>query len=270
MTLTGFSAADFKSGGPLAAARAGRSVGDGIGRTGAKLLPVCEEDPGAPGCGGGGGPAPYDVCICDVWASSIHRWMEPWWALECNNHGSHGVCSGDVDSGHGTGCGAMTGWIAIYKDGGHVGTRECPDDHFTCFRGPSRCDDGGSWGNVCSCDTWHSQLWDAGGEWYAGRLEDDVDVFQLAVSGLVYVGACGQSTIYFSNFVNENDPWCCDDSLGTLIAPTPTALGTTTRDVPASVVNCDGGSRSGVYPHCGKFGATYRITTSCRQEVRYY
>lgn len=75
------------------------------------------------------------------------------WGLECNNHGSHGVCSNNVDSLHSAGIGAMTGKIDLFYGGGSA-KRDCPDDHNTCFRGPAD----GEWGNVCNCDSWHSQL----------------------------------------------------------------------------------------------------------------
>lgn len=207
-------------------------------------------------------------CICDVYVYSKSRWMNRYWGLECNNHGGHGVCSTNVDSAHGSGCGAMTGTIALISgtppyvdDSGSLG---CPDDHYTCFRGPSACDSGGSWGNVCNCDTLHSQNYNTTGEWYFGDLNDPTEVLQAFGDDFFSYGQCGSgSVIQVQEAIQEHDPVCCDDPMGTLVATTPTANGDTTVEIAASTRNCNGGSQSGVSPNCGTFGATIKIRKIC-------
>ena len=77
-----------------------------------------------------------DSCTCALSVYSGYRWMNRYWGLECNNHASHGVCSNNVDSAHTAGTGAMTGDINLYFGSYHQ-YKECPDDHTTCFHGPS-------------------------------------------------------------------------------------------------------------------------------------
>jgi hypothetical protein len=201
------------------------------------------------------------TCTCNVYVSSTDRWMDPYWALECNNHGGHGVCSNNVDSAHGSGCGAMNGSVTLWF-GGHQKKRNCPDDHWTCFHGPSYCDSGGAWGNVCNCDTEHSQSWDPGGEWWAGSLTDSATVSQLTAINLGTYGACGAPVTVREN-IQEHDPWCCDDNMGDLWVQAPTGVGWTHSQIPVSAQNCNGGSQSGL--PCGRFGATINVSAYCTQ-----
>lgn len=76
-------------------------------------------------------------------------------------------------------------------------------------------------------------------------------------------GTCDRGGVFVQEYIEENDPVCCDDPMGTLLASVGIQEGTTTTDVPASAQNCNGGSQSGRWPYCGTFGATIRITTSC-------
>ena len=37
-----------------------------------------------------------DSCTCALSVYSGYRWMNRYWALECNGHASHGVCFGRI------------------------------------------------------------------------------------------------------------------------------------------------------------------------------
>ena len=206
-----------------------------------------------------------ETCTCAFNVYSSNRWMNPWWGLECNNHGSHGVCSNDVDSAHSPGSGAMTGDVDLYFGANHA-NRDCPDDHFTCFRGPST-DNSGAWGNTCSCDTWHSQYYDPYSSWYGGDLTDSLEVAQLYTNWMSVGGPCNAAWVTVGEYIKENDPWCCDDPMGTLWVSLPLQDGPGTVSGQASAQNCNGGSQSGVYPYCGTFGATIRVGFSCSTYV---
>ncbi|HXU29575.1 MAG TPA: hypothetical protein VN851_03270 [Thermoanaerobaculia bacterium] len=197
-------------------------------------------------------------CTCAFTVYSADRWMNRYWALECNNHGSHGFCSNNVDSAHSAGIGAMTGDIDLYFGGNHV-HRSCPDDHATCFRGPSN----GEWGNVCNCDTWHSQTYNPYTSWYGGDLTDASQVTQATAGWWTVPGPCSANYLVVKEYVQENDPWCCDDPMGDLWASLPLADGYGFTSAPASTQNCNGGSQSGVYPNCGTFGATIQAAYNC-------
>jgi len=202
-----------------------------------------------------------DICTCAFTVYSQDRWMDPWWGLECNGHASHGVCSNNVDSAHSPGSGAMTGDVDLYFGANHA-NRDCPDDHYTCFRGPST-DHVGAWGNTCSCDTWHSQTYDPYSSWYGGSLSDPTEVNQLSTGWYSVNEACNEVYVSVKEFIKENDPWCCDDPMGDLWAWLPLSDGYGVASAPASAQNCNGGSQSGVYPYCGTFGATLKVAYSC-------
>lgn len=206
-----------------------------------------------------------DSCTCAFTVYSLDRWMSPYWALECNEHSSHGVCSNDVDWAHSAGTGAMTGDVDLYF-GGHHANRDCPDDHYTCFRGPgtgTSSDDRGAWGNACSCDTWHSQFYNPTSSWYGGHLTDSLQVGQLSTGWMTVGGACNEVSVSVKQFIKENDPWCCDDTMGDLWVTLPLADGYGTTSGAASAQNCNGGSQSGVYPYCASFGATIKVAYNC-------
>jgi hypothetical protein len=209
--------------------------------------------------------AASDTCTCAFTVYSLDRWMSPHWGLECNNHASHGVCSNNVDSAHSAGTGAMTGDVDLYFGGNHANL-DCPDDHYTCFRGPgtgSSTDDQGAWGNACSCDTWHSQYYNPLSAWYGGALTDSLQVEQLSTGWMTVGGACNEVSVSVKEFIKENDPWCCDDSMGDLWVSLPLADGYGTTSGAASAQNCNGGSQSGVYPYCATFGATIKVAYNC-------
>jgi len=208
----------------------------------------------------------YPVCACnyiDVW--STYRWMDPWWGLECNNHCGHGYVGSSCDTAHGAGCGAMTGYVKIRDAvGAEISSRNCPDDHATCFRGPSGCDDGGSWGNTCNADTWHCVPGgNAGGEWDCNSLTDAATVYQSSAVGVVFWDSCGAGYFNVLEKIQEEDPFCCDDFMGYLNANVPTLEGNWVTYVGTGDTNCNGGSQGGVPPHCGQFGATLAVVTSC-------
>ncbi len=199
-----------------------------------------------------------DHCVCDVSIYSSNRFLNRYWGLECNNHGGHGVCSNNVDSAHSPGSGAMTGDIQAYF-GEDARGRSCPDDHQTCFKGPMS----GQWGNVCNCDTWHSQFTNPTGSWYGGDLTDSVEVFQASFPQMLADGSCPGKGLTVKEYIEENDPWCCDDPMGDLFAHFQVAEGSSSQTFQASAQNCNGGSQSGVPPYCGTFGATIRLAASC-------
>jgi hypothetical protein len=212
---------------------------------------------GAPGANKAAG----DSCTCALSVYSGYRWMNRWWALECNNHASHGVCSNNVDSTHTPGTGAMTGDINLYFGSYHQ-YKECPDDGTTCFHGPSTAHSG-QWGNVCSCDTWHSQYYNPTGDWYGGDLSDSLWVHQVSTPYFTVAGSCDGAHVTVSEYIKENDPWCCDDPMGTLWVSVPVSNGSGNSPGQASVQNCNGGSQSGVSPNCGTFGATIWVAYIC-------
>lgn len=202
-------------------------------------------------------------CTCTFTLYSMNRWMNRWWGLECNNHASHGVCSNNVDSAHTPGTGAMTGDIDLYFGGGaYHQHRSCPDDHQTCFRGPSN-QEFGEWGNVCSCDTWHSQYTNPYGDWYGGDLTDSPAINQMSTPWVTVGGSCNGAYVVVKEYEQEHDPWCCDDPMGDLWFAVQVADGSGISDGQASLQNCNGGSQSGVYPYCGTFGATLRVAYIC-------
>jgi hypothetical protein len=204
------------------------------------------------------------TCTCTFTVYSLSRWMSPYWALECNGHGGHGYCSNDVDTAHSPGTGAMTGDLDLYFGGGayHL-HRSCPDDHYTCFHGPST-DEPGEWGNVCSCDFWHSQNGYPTLAWYGGALTDSLPVDQFSTPWVTVGGSCNGAYVSVKEYVQEHDPICCDDPMGDLWVTVPVADGPGFGDGQASYQNCSGGSQSGVWPNCGTFGATIRIAYICQ------
>lgn len=204
-------------------------------------------------------------CLCTVSVASLDRWMNRYWGLECACHTGHGVCSNNLDwcGIHSSGQGAMTGEIRAYF-GGDIRGIDCPDDHRTCFKGnlPSK-PGGGEWSNVCNCDTSHSQFNDPNSSFYGGDVTQSELVGQVTFWDMVGDGTCDFRGVQVEEYIEEHDPWCCDDPMGTLVATAWVQEGTTTTDVPVSAENCNGGSQSGQWPYCGTFGATIRITTSC-------
>lgn len=245
LSLAGISAAEF---------RRGRRVGD-LEQRAAPLL-------------GEGGSTRTDpsYCRCDVTVSNYDRWMNRWWGLECACHSGHGVCSNNLDwcGIHSPGAGAMTGSISL-GFGQEWRSRGCPDDHRTCFKGPMpSTPGGGEWTNVCNCDTVHSQFSNPLAGFFGGDVSDAPLVTQASFSGVVSDGPCFDQGMGVYEFIEEHDPVCCDDPMGTLSASLRVFDGTTTADVPASAQNCNGGSQSGVPPYCGTFGATIRIQASCQ------
>ena len=202
-----------------------------------------------------------DSCTCALSVYSDDRWMNRYWGLECNNHASHGFCSNNVDSTHTPGTGAMTGDINLYFGSYHQ-YKECPDDGTTCFHGPSTSH-AGQWGNVCSCDTYHSQYYNPFGDWYGGDLTDSLWVHQVSTPYVTVAGSCDGATVTVSEYIKENDPVCCDDPMGTLWATVPVSNGSGNSAAQTSVQNCNGGSQSGVSPYCGTFGATIWVAYIC-------
>ncbi|HEX9944570.1 MAG TPA: hypothetical protein VGG03_21375 [Thermoanaerobaculia bacterium] len=206
--------------------------------------------------------AKSQTCTCALSVYSGYRWMNRYWGLECNNHASHGVCSNNVDSAHTAGKGAMTGDINLYFGSYHQ-YKECPDDHVTCFHGPNTANPG-EWGNVCNCDTWHSQYYNPYGDWYGGDLSDSAWVHQVSTPYFTVAGSCDGAYVSVSEYIKENDPICCDDPMGTLWISVPVANGSGNSPGQASVQNCNGGSQSGAYPYCGTFGATIWVAYVCQ------
>jgi hypothetical protein len=204
------------------------------------------------------------TCTCTLSIYSDDRWMNPWWGLEVGGHASHGVCSNDVDWSwpHGPGSGAMTGDIDIYLGSYHQ-RKTCEDDHITCFHGPSTSNPG-EWGNVSSCDTWHSQFYNPFGPFYGGALSDSLWVHQVSTPYFTVAGSCDGAHVTVSEYIKEHDPSCCDDPMGTLWATVPVSNGSGNSSAQASYQNCNGGSQSGVYPHCGTFGATIWVAYICQ------
>lgn len=203
-----------------------------------------------------------ETCACTFKVFSSDRWMSGSWGLECHGHASHGVCSNNVDSFHTPGIGAMTGSVTLFFDT-HRTDLLCPDDQKTCFRGPS-LDHLGSWGNACNCDTFHSQYYNPYIEWYGGDLTDSTRIEQMPSTAWFTVpGACDSAYVAVHEFIQENDPWCCDDPMGDLWVSLPLSYGSGTTSSPASAQNCNGGSQSGMYPYCGTFGATIQVEYTC-------
>jgi hypothetical protein len=214
-----------------------------------------------------GGPqslSKAQTCTCTLSVYSDDRWMNRWWGLEVGGHASHGVCSNDVDYSwpHTPGSGAMTGDINIYFGSYHQ-YKECADDHVTCFHGPST-EHAGEWGNVFSCDTWHSQYHNPQGSFYGGDLTDGLWVHQVSTPYFTVAGSCDGATVNVSEYIKENDPGCCDDPMGTLWASVPVSNGSGNSSAQVSAQNCNGGSQSGVPPYCGTFGATIWVAYICQ------
>lgn len=198
-------------------------------------------------------------CACDIYIYNSDRWLNHWWGLECNGHASHGVCSNNVDSSHTAGQGAMTGTIAFAF--GQFRHFDCPDDHQTCFKSPANASM--EWTNVCNCDTTHSQFSNPSSAFYGGDLADSQEMYQWSLGEAVAPGDCGTAGVLVEEHIQEHDPGCCDDSLGTLVANGAIGEGWNTAITTASAQNCNGGSQSGAYPYCGTFGATIRVTSYC-------
>jgi hypothetical protein len=158
----------------------------------------------------------------------------------------------------------MTGKIYLHHASG-TRVRECSDDHRTCFKGPVPSKPGGGeWTNVCNCDTIHSQLSNPFAGMYGGELADGELVAQASFGDLISDGPCGSGGGFtVVEWINENDPWCCDDDMGDLVASFALLEGAATQEAAVSAQNCNGGSQSGVPPFCGEFGATVRLTTQC-------
>jgi hypothetical protein len=215
---------------------------------------------------GASAPASAETCTCGISLYSVIRWMAPWWGLECVGHCGHCYVGSSCDTAHTAGCGSMTGYVRLrYSSGSTIGQRDCPDDHTTCFRGPSTCDDDpGSWGNVCSADCWRCRFGgDPDGSWDCNYLWDIGQVHQLRALPVVFEGACGTSWFNVLEYIDENDPVCCDDPMGYLSVSTWTKAGSATTYLDPIARNCNGGSQGGVSPHCGTFGATLAVLTSC-------
>lgn len=253
--LTGWRAADFKRGKRGFAASAGDRPPLAAGRAAARIFAAdsTRTDP--------------SNCLCSVSIANLNRWINRYWGLECACHTGHGVCSDDLDwcGVHDAGHGAMTGEVRAYF-GNDLRGITCPDDHKTCFKGnlPSPDKPGGAqWSNVCNCDTQHAQLDDANQQFYGGDVAHDELINQATFWDLLGDGPCDYHGVYVEEHIEENDPWCCDDGMGTLTAWAVTPDGTTVTDVPASAENCNGGSQSGQWPNCGTFGATIRVTSNC-------
>lgn len=140
-----------------------------------------------------------------------------------------------------------------------------PDDHRTCFKGPAPTKPGGGeWTNVCNCDTFHSQLSNPYAPFYGGELADGELVAQASFSNLISDGPCGsEGGFMVVEAIKENDPVCCDDPMGDLVAGFALLGGAATQEAAVETQNCNGGSQSGVPPFCGEFGATVRLTTQC-------
>ena len=221
-----------------------------------------ETPPPADKLGGPQSLSKSQTCTCALSVYSGYRWMNRYWGLECNNHASHGVCSNNVDSAHTAGTGGMTGDIDLYFGSYHQ-YRECPDDQTTCFHGPET-EHPGEWGNACNCDTWHSQYYNPQGSWYGGDLSDSAWVHQVSTPYFTVAGSCDGAYVNVSEYIKENDPWCCDDPMGTLWISVPVANGSGNSPGEAAVQNCNGGSQSGVYPNCGTFGATIWVAYICQ------
>ncbi len=205
------------------------------------------------------------TCTCALSVYSGYRWMDPWWGLEVGGHASHGYCSNDVDwfLPHTPGSGAMTGDIDIYFGGGaYHQHKSCEDDHITCFHGPST-EHLGEWGNVSSCDTWHSQYTNPYGSWYGGSLSDSLWVHQVSTPYVTVAGSCNGNYVAVKEYIQEHDPGCCDDPMGDLWFGVQVADGSGVVSDTKQTTNCNGGSQSGLPPHCGTFGATVWVAYIC-------
>ena len=201
-------------------------------------------------------------CVCDVALYSEERWMAGSWGLECKGHGGHGDCSTKVDRAHGAGCGAMTGKITL-RTANDRRLKSCPDDHHTCFRGPAPCDDGGSWANVCSCDTVHCTENGGSAAFDCGEERDDTLVLQAVFKRVDLGGPCGSSPVTLEEVIEENDPVCCDDRLGILRATFYPTAGAYDERIATEATNCDNGST-----RCGSFGATLKLRATCTAPAR--
>ncbi|HSG38060.1 MAG TPA: hypothetical protein VLE27_00360, partial [Thermoanaerobaculia bacterium] len=115
-----------------------------------------------------------------------------------------------------------------------------------------------------NCDTGHSQYYNPYGSWYGGDLTDAVEVAQFHTPWMSANGQCNDATVAVHEFIQENDPWCCDDPMGDLWIGLPVQEGSGSSSGQVSAQNCNGGSQSGVYPNCGTFGATIRVAYTCQ------
>jgi hypothetical protein len=139
-------------------------------------------------------------------------------------------------------------------------TRNCPDDHQTCFKGPSTCDGGGTWANVCSCDT--------SGDLPAGattaNLFDATEVFQYQAQ-LTEPGVCGSVPVTIEEKLFEHDPppLGVRDLMGTLTTTLFPTEGAAVRYLPVQQTITRTGGPMGSYS--GTFGATLKVETNCAQ-----
>lgn len=210
------------------------------------------------GGGGGGGGGTAAQCRCTTRVFSSNRFMRGMFDVECGGHGNHGFCRSAVDTAiHSPGCGAMTGHVRV-AFGAASSQLSCQDDHRTCFRGPSSCDGGGTWANLCSCDTT--------GDLPAGVVTTDLfdgqEISQYTAV-LTTSGACGAVDMSIDERVIEHDPlpFGRDDPLGHLTTPTfRPGVGTQTRTFNVQQTIPRTGPR-GAYS--GTFGATLRVETIC-------
>ena len=224
------------------------------------VLGECGSAPPPPPGGGGGGGGSNPQCRCTVRVRSKDRFVRGKLDLECGGHGGHGFCSNNVDTAiHSAGCGAMTGNIKV--NFGSAGSQlNCADDHQTCFRGPASCDGGGTWSNLCSCDS--------NGDLPAGvTTADQFDPTEISQYNVVLTtpGTCGTVDLVVNERIVEHDPFPfgLDDPMGHLITtPIRPGVGTQTHIRPVSQTINRVGPRG---PYSGSFGATLKIETICTQ-----
>lgn len=211
------------------------------------------------------GGASADTCSCHIYVRSVYRWIDPWWGLECTGHCGHAHVGSSCDWAHTAGCGAMIGTVRIrHSNGSTIKNLDCPDDHQTCFRGPSGCDDGGTWGNICNADVWHCAPGGySQGKFDCNALSDSARIHQTYTPSAVFAGACGTNWFNVLEHIVENDVGCCDDPMGYINVSAWTAEGYSSTFLSGGDQNCNGGSQGGVYPFCGKFGATLEVESFC-------
>ncbi len=231
---------------------------------GCGFIPVslgeCGNTPPPPPPTGGGGGGTIPRCQCTVRISSKDRYMRGKFDLECGGHGGHGFCGTNVDTRiHTPGCGAMTGKIRV-AFGTASAELSCPDDHKTCFRGPASCDGGGTWPNLCSCDS--------NGDLPAGvTTVDQFDPTEVVQYNAVLnaQGACGSVELVVNERIIEHDPRPLgrDDPLGHLITePIRPGVGTQIRNLAVSNSIPPVGPRGS---YSGEFGAVLKVQTTCTQ-----
>jgi hypothetical protein len=221
-----------------------------------------------------------EKCRCkSVKLYSSNRFMRGDFALECAGHGQHSTCdqAGKIDIVHSAGCGAMTGNLTVVI-GGQTFKKKCADNHKSChkdlskceracFLGPSACDGGGSWANVCSCCREHSSAaGNAKGAFQSGPLSDNREYLQLTLGtseskkrlqDITFSGPCGQVPFSIQEFVQEND-FPSSDAMGTLevsgTLPAEKGKQRVSRNAEATLTN---------NTVVGTFGATLTLETDC-------